>query len=104
MAEISIGLETFSERAKSIMILKSRKTINQLEITQEPKSSKPTKLEKNKSVQQEEPTNAAPAPMAPFSNALESPLSLDKKGIKMNEIFELFKQVQINLFLLNTIK
>ena len=51
----------------------------------------PTKLEKKKYVEREEPTDPALAPKAPFSSTLESPLPLDKKDIKMNEMLELFK-------------
>ena len=64
----------------------------------------PATSEKKKFEEREEPVNLALAPKAPFSSALESPLFLNKKGIKMNEIVELFKQVQINLPLLDAIK
>ena len=104
MAESSTSPKFFFEHAKSVMTLKSGRTINQSEITQESKPSKLTELEKNKSAEREEPIKPAPIPKAPFSSALESPLSLDKKGIKMNEMLKLFKQVQINLPLFDAIK
>ena len=51
-----------------------------------------------------EQIDPAPIPKAPFPSALESPLSSDINNIKMNEMLELFKQVQINLPLLDAIK
>uniref|UniRef100_A0A6I9QLL2 Uncharacterized protein LOC105037781 n=1 Tax=Elaeis guineensis var. tenera TaxID=51953 RepID=A0A6I9QLL2_ELAGV len=104
MAESTIGPEIFFEHAKLIMILKSRKTLNQPEVIQQQEQPIPATLEKKKPEERKEPVNPAPAPKAPFPSALESPLPLDKKSIKMNEILELFKQVQINLSLLDAIK
>lgn len=57
-----------------------------------------------KSKKREEPINSIAKIKAPFFSALKSSLHLDKKGIKMNKMLELFKQVQINLSLLNAIK
>ena len=57
-----------------------------------------------KIVEREEPTDLALAPKAPIPSTLESPLPLDKKGMKVNEMLELFKQVSINLPLLDAIK
>ena len=104
MAESSTSPKIFFEHAKSIITLRSGRTINQPEITQKPKPSKLTELGKNKSVERKEPIKPTSAPKAPFLSALESPLPLDKKGIKMNEMLELFKQVQISLPLLDAIK
>ena len=104
MAESSTGPKIFFEHVKSVMTLRSRKIINYSEITREPEPSKLTELEKKKSIEREEPTDSAPTSKAPFPNALESPLPLDKKDIKMNEILELFEQVQKNLPLLDVMK
>ena len=93
MAESSTGPNFFFEHAKFVMTLKSGRTINQLEITQEPEPLESIELEKNKFTEREEPVKPASTPKAPFSSALESPPPLDKKGIKMNEMLELFKQV-----------
>ena len=60
--------------------------------------------EKNNHGKGKEPIDQAPIPKAPFPKALEFPLPLEKKNLKMNEMLELFKQVQINLPLLDAIK
>jgi len=45
-------------------------------------------------------------PKAPFAVALEAntPYPFTKKGVRMDKMMELFKQVQINLSLLDVIK
>jgi len=51
-----------------------------------------------------EPIFLAPVIRVPYPSALDISLPSDKIGVKMNEMPELFKQVQINLLLLNAIK
>ena len=51
-----------------------------------------------------EPIDQALIPKPPFPKDLEFSLPLEKKNLKMNEMLELFKQVQINLHLLDAIK
>jgi len=62
------------------------------------------KKDKEKHKKEELPTSYIPK--APFPAALEAntSFSFTKKGIRMDEMMELFKQVQINLPLLDTIK
>ena len=107
MAESS-NLENFSEHAKFVMTLRSEKIldppISSSGQTQQPKSSILVEPEIQESKEKEELSTLAHIPKAPFPSALESPLPLDKKGIKMNEMLEMFKQVQINLPLLDAIK
>lgn len=91
MTESSTGLETFSEHAKSIMTLKSGKTLNQPEVTQQQEQPIPATIEKKKFEERKKPVNPVPAPKALFPSALESSLPLDMKGIKMNEMLELCK-------------
>ena len=100
MAESSTGPENFPEHAKSVITLRSGKTLDQPDPTQEVELAKPEK----KNEEEKESIGQAPVPKAPFPSALESPLPLDKKNLKMNEMLELFKQVQINLPLLDAIK
>ena len=64
----------------------------------------PTTSKKKKPKEREEPINPAPIPKVLFLSALENPLPTDKKRVKMNEMLELFKQVHINLLLLDAIK
>ena len=101
MAESSTKPETFPEQAKSITTLRSTKMLNQPDLTQKFELAKP---EDEKNEERKEPISQAPTPRAPFPKALESPVFLDKKSLKMNEMLELFKQVQINLPLLDAIK
>ena len=101
MAESSTKPETFPEQAKSITTLRSGKILNQPDLTQKLELAKP---EDEKNEERKEPISQALTPRAPFPKALESPVFLDKKSLKMNEMLELFKQVQINLPLLDAIK
>ena len=86
MAESSTDPKIFPKHARSFMTLRNGKTINQT--TQDPEPSKPTKLEKNKTIERKEPTDPTLAPKVPYPSALESFPSLDKKSIKMNEMLE----------------
>ena len=104
MAESFTSPEIFSEHAKLIMTLRSGKILNQLKVTQQSKQPMPTTSEKKNPKEREEPVNPTPIPKAPLPSALENPLPMDKKRVKMNEMLELFKQVHINLPLLNAIK
>ena len=61
-------------------------------------------LERKNNERKKEPIDQAPIPKAPFPRALELPLSLEMKNLKMNEMLEMFKKVQINLPLLDAIK
>ena len=81
------------------MTLRSGKTLNQHDLNQEKEIAKPKKTSHGK---EKEPLDQTPMPTAPFPKALE--FSLEKKNLKMNEMLELFKQVQINLPLLDAIK
>ena len=81
------------------MTLRSGKILNQPNLNQEQKTAEPEKPSHEKG---KEPIDQTPVPKAPFPKALELPL--EKKNLKMNEMLELFKQVQINLPLLDAIK
>ena len=83
------------------MTLRSGKTLNQLDLNQKNEIAEPEKTNHGK---EKEPIDQAPIPKAPFPRALEFLLSLEKKNLKMNEMLKLFKQVQINLPLLDAIK
>ena len=98
-AESSTSPENFSEQAKVVMTLRSEKTINQPDLNQEKEIAVPKKTNHGKG---KEPIDQTPMPKAPFPKALKFPL--EKKNLKMNEMLELFKQVQINLPLLDAIK
>ena len=110
MIESSNTPEAFSEHAKSIMTLRSGKVIEHTSKTNEtdPKPLTKAKSPKNKEDLKIEKEPTAPEssylPKAPFSDALKAPIPADKKGGKLDEMLELFKQVQINLPLLDAIK
>ena len=94
-----MGPEHFPEQAKVVMTLRSRKILNQPDLNQEHKIAEPEKPNQKKGKESIDPT---PVPKVSFPKALE--LSLEKKNMKMNEMLKLFKQVQINLPLLDAIK
>ena len=71
--------------------------MNQPDLNHETTELGKTNHEKGKA-----PIDQTQIPKAPFHKALKLPL--EKKNLKMNEMLELFKQVQINLPLLDTIK
>ena len=110
MIESSNTPEAFSEHAKSIMTLRSEKVIEHTSKTNEtdPKPLTKAKSPKNKEVLkiENEPTTSESSylPKVPFLDALKVSIPADKKGGKLNEILKLFKQVQINLPLLDVIK
>ena len=83
------------------MTLRSGKTLNQPDLSQKYKLAEP---ERKNNEMKKEPIDQASIPKAPFPKALELSLLLEKKNLKMNEMLKLFKQVQINLPLLNAIK
>ena len=110
MIESSNIPEAFSEHAKSIMTLRSGKVIKHTSKINEtdPKPLTEAKSPKNKEDLKIENKQTAPEssylPKAPFLDALKAPIPADKKGGKLDEMLELFKQVQINLPLLDAIK
>ena len=110
MIESSNTPEAFSKHAKSIMTLRSGKVIEHTSKTNEtdPKPLTEAKSPKNKEDLKIENEPTAPEssylPKVPFSDALKAPIPIDKKGGRLDEMLELFKQVQINLFLLDAIK
>ena len=81
------------------MTLRSGRTLNQPDLSQENKTTEP---EKPSHAKGKEPIDQTPAPKVPFPQALNHPL--EKTNVRMNEMLELFKQVQINLPLLDAIK
>ena len=98
-AESSTSPANFPEQAKVVMTLRSGRTLNQPDLDQEHKITEP---EKPSHAKGKEPIDQTSAPKVPFPKALDLPL--EKKNLKMNEMLELFKQVQINLPLLDAIK
>ena len=83
------------------MTLRSGKTLNKPDLPQKCEIAEP---ESKKNERKKETIYQAHIPKVPFLRALELPLSLEKKNLKMNEMLKLFKQVQINLPLLDAIK
>ena len=110
MIESSNILEAFSEHAKSIMTLRSGKVIKYTSKTNEtnPKSLTTSESPKNKEdLKRENELIALESPYLPkalFLDVLKAPTPTDKKGGRLDEMLELFKQVQINLSLLDAIK
>ena len=108
MIESSNIPEAFSEHAKSIMTLRSGKVMEHTSKTNktDPKSLTESKSPKEDLKIEKEPTASESSylPKAPFPDALKAPIPADKKGGKLDEMLELFKQVQINLLLLDAIK
>ena len=83
------------------MTLRSGKTSNQPDLPQKCKLAEP---ERKNNERKKEPIDQAPISKVSFPRALKLSLSLEKKNLKMNEMLEMFKQVQINLPLLDAIK
>ena len=110
MAESSNAPKIFSEHSKSIMTLKSEKVIEHMSKTNEtnPRPQTKPKSPKNKKDPKVENEPTAPEssylPKASFLDVLKAPIPADKKGERLDEKLELFKQVQINLLLLDAIK
>lgn len=110
MAESSNLYETFLEHAKSIMAFKSEKIIEQPSRTNklESKTLANSKLPKDKKDPKlrDEPTPLAPIhlPKTPCPSALETHVHFNRKGGELDKILELFKQVHINLLLVDIIK
>ena len=98
-AESSTSPANFPEQAKVVMTLRSGRTLNQPDLSQENKIAEP---EKPSHAKGKEPIDQTPAPKVPFPQALKLPF--EKTNVRMNEMLELFKQVQINLPLLDAIK
>ena len=78
-------------------------------IVYERRNNREENLNQNKEKDKEKYKEELPTsytPKAPFSVALEAnaPSPFTKKGVHMDEMMELFKQVQINLLLLDVIK
>ena len=70
------------------MTLRSGKTLNQPDLSQKCETAEP---EEKNNEKEKEPIDQAPVPKAPFSRALEFSLPLEKKNLKMNEMFKMFK-------------
>ena len=106
MAESSNVPKIFSEHAKAIMTLRNGKTLEQpsqgsLTNSESSKKRKDEDLKiGDESIMQTPPC----LPKALFPSALKAPIPMDKKEGKLDEMLELFKQVQINLPLLDAIK
>ena len=85
----------FPKHAKAIMTLRNGKTLQQP--SQEPLTNpEPSKKKNDKDLKVgDEPIIQTPPflPEAPFFSILKASIPTDKKGEKLNEILELFKQV-----------
>ena len=88
------------------MTLQSGKVLEQPKRANTSKTQTQINLPNNKEdpKERDEPISPALALRVPFLSALETPLPSDKMEVKMNEMLELFKQVHINLPLLDAIK
>ena len=92
------------------MTLRSGKVIKYTSKTNETDLKPLTECESPKNKEdhkiENEPTvsKSSYLPKAPFLDALKAPIPVDKKEGRLDEMLELFKQVQINLLLLDVIK
>lgn len=110
--------ETYHEQAKVVVTLRNGREVetrpeepkkDARESDPNPKGSRVEKSSKEKEVNPP-PSSSIPAvaspyvPKAPFPTCLNTPSPFDKKGATMDEMIEVFKQVKINIPLLDAIK
>ena len=104
----------FHEQAKAVTTLQDELVSIKISwnptIVYEKRNNREEKLNQNKEKDREkhkkEELSTLYIPKAPFPAALEAntPSPFTKKGVRIDEMMELFKQVQINLPLLDAIK
>jgi hypothetical protein len=106
-----VNEETSHQHVQSITTLRSGKLVdNQVGEKKDEHTEVPKTLQKDKGKQVINDTSADPSseapyvPQAPFPERLKAPSHFGKQGEKIQEMMEVFKQVKINIPLLNAIQ
>jgi hypothetical protein len=96
------------DHVQAITVLRSAKIVDKMVEEKKDEESGPLKRltqAKDKGVMQDTPTFEVPyAPKAPFPERLKESTQFGKQGEKIQDMLEIFKQVKINIPLLNGIK